>query len=57
MNANQMQKEIEETLIRNLRILQEAVDASELRVSYVEAMLKACAANLAQVYADRVVDE
>ena len=58
MNAKQLQSEIVETMLRNLRILREQnggpldVDADDLA-----AMMVAIAANLAQVYAHRIADE
>lgn len=52
--TDSLHAEIESTLLRNLAILVEDSGTPFLPVSAVEAMLKACAANLAQVFAGRV---
>lgn len=60
MNAKKMQAEIEEMLLRNLSILDgepRAQGETLLRASDVRDMLKSCAANLAQLYAHRAVEE
>lgn len=54
MNAKQMQAEIEETLLRNFKILQESARWEIISSDDFADMLRASAANLAQVYADRV---
>ena len=62
MNAKQLQSEIEATLMRNLEILCEVggpikSDLEMAILNAVRAMLKASAANLAQIYAPRIQDE
>ncbi len=68
MNVKQLQAEIGETLLRNLSILKDAVEGRKnvsrdssgfvmLPESEVYDMLRATAANLAQVYAHRVAED
>lgn len=57
MNAKQLQSEIEETLMRNFKILQESSRWEIIRSDDFADMLRASAANLAQIYADRISDD
>ena len=57
MNAKKLQAEIEETLLRNFKILQESARREIISSDDFADMLRASAANLAQVYADRVLSD
>lgn len=58
MNAKKLQAEICDTMLRNFEILRDAQqDRDVMPADDVAAMLMACAANLAQVYAERISDE
>lgn len=57
MNAKQLQSEIEETLMRNFKILQESARWEIISSDDFADMLRASAANLAQIYADRISDD
>lgn len=65
VSPKQLAKEIEESLLRSLRVLAESLprertltpDPAYVPIVTVEHMLKACAANLATIYANRVHSE
>jgi hypothetical protein len=63
MNAYKLRAEIEEALLRNLRVLATVLPGQFVNCEFptlatrdVRDMLKSCAANLAQAYADRIAD-
>lgn len=58
MNAKQLQSEICDTMLRNFEILRDAQqDRDVMPADDVAAMLMAIAANIAQMYAERISDE